>query len=143
MKNPVPAILLVGGLLGAPMPATVLAQDSLGRYIDDATLSTRVKRALVDDPALGAARISVEAQQGIVLISGFANSEEEKTRAASVAGSVPEVREVQNNLIVRNPVEGIEDSERSASRAIDSSGGSAPGAPRDTARSGSTGVYRY
>ncbi|HVQ05048.1 MAG TPA: BON domain-containing protein, partial [Burkholderiaceae bacterium] len=56
-----------------------------------------------EDPEVAATRISVETLKGTVQLSGFATSETERQRAAQLARSVPDVREVRNDVIVRAP----------------------------------------
>ncbi len=83
--------------------AVTSGQSTVGQYVDDATITSRVKSRFSDDPQVSAMRISVETLKGVVDLSGFAVSEEEKSRAGQVARTVPEVKEVRNNIIVRRP----------------------------------------
>jgi osmotically-inducible protein OsmY len=46
-------------------------------------------------------RINVETLKGVVQLSGFATSQAEKDKAAAIARSVPDVRSVQNDIVVR------------------------------------------
>lgn len=120
MMKAIPATLLVAGLLAVPVSSAVFAEESagrsqdsasgtsrspdsssVGRYIDDAAITARIKGRFVEDSSVSALGISVETKNGIVQISGFANSEAEKARAASIASSVPDVRQVQNNIVVK------------------------------------------
>ena len=78
-------------------------QSSTGEYVDDATITTRVKSRFAEDQAVAATRISVETLKGVVQLSGFAVSEAEKQRAAQIAASVPGVKQVQNAVVVRPP----------------------------------------
>jgi hyperosmotically inducible periplasmic protein len=48
-------------------------------------------------------RIQVESNNGIVQLSGFAVSEAERQRAAQIAASVPDVKQVQNAIAVQPP----------------------------------------
>ena len=99
--------LLAGMLAVASLLATGCAvtdrQSSVGQYVDDATISTRVKSRMAADPAVSAARIEVETLNGTVQLAGFAKSQEEKDKAAQIARSVPDVKDVRNNIIVRPP----------------------------------------
>lgn len=60
-----------------------------------------MKKRFAEDPTVAATRISVETMNGTVQLSGFATSETERTRAAQIARSVPDVRDVRNDVIVR------------------------------------------
>lgn len=85
-------------LAGAP-DGPVLA--STGTAIDDTLITTKIKAAYVQDPLVGALDIHVDTYRGIVRLGGTANSEAEKARAAELARSIEGVREIQNNIQVR------------------------------------------
>src|SRR5690606_11847290 len=46
-----------------------------GQTVDDATLTAKVKAALVDNPTTAARRINVTTYSGVVQLSGFVNSD--------------------------------------------------------------------
>lgn len=83
--------------------AVTSGQERTGEYVDDATITTRVKARFAEDQTVAATRISVETLKGVVQLSGFATSEAEKQRAAQIAASVPGVKQVQNAVVVRAP----------------------------------------
>lgn len=67
---------------------------------DDATISTRVKTALLNDPQISALHIDVTSQQGVVTLSGTAKSAGDEQKAVAVARGVPGVKDVRSNLKV-------------------------------------------
>lgn len=73
-------------------------QESTGEYIDDTTITTRVKAALLADKQVSGMAINVETFKGTVQLSGFANSTQEKEKAAEVARSVKGVKSVNNDI---------------------------------------------
>lgn len=77
-------------------------QSSMGQYVDDATITTRVKARMAEDPAVSAMRIQVETLNGTVQLAGFAATQAEKDKAGALARGVPDVRDVRNNIIVRS-----------------------------------------
>ncbi len=89
------ATLVTGGC------AVTSGQSSVGQYVDDATIATRVKARFAEDTQVSAMRIQVEALKGTVQLAGFATSQAEKDRAGQLARGVPDVKEVRNNIIVR------------------------------------------
>jgi osmotically-inducible protein OsmY len=95
------ASILVLALLGTAGCAVTSGQSSVGQYVDDATITTRVKTRFAEDPKVSAMRISVETLNGTVQLSGFAVNDTERRRAAEIARSVPDVRDVRNDVIVR------------------------------------------
>lgn len=78
-------------------------QSAVGEYVDDATITTRVKARFAEDSRVSAMRISVETMKGEVLLSGFVRNQDEKERAADIASRVPGVNKVRNNIVVRDP----------------------------------------
>jgi hyperosmotically inducible periplasmic protein len=89
------ALLFTGGC------AVTSGQSTVGQFVDDATITTRVKARMAEDPAVSAMRISVETLNGTVQLSGFATSQSEKDRAATLVRGVSDVRDVRNNIVVR------------------------------------------
>lgn len=76
-------------------------QQTVGAYIDDATLTTRVKGKFADDPTVSAMSISVETLNGTVQLAGFAKSSTEKMRAEELARNTSGVQRVRNDIVVR------------------------------------------
>jgi hyperosmotically inducible protein len=98
----VAAMVAVMAVIAAGCSVTS-GQESVGAYVDDATITTRVKSRFAEDKTVAATRIQVETLKGVVQLSGFAVSEAEKQRAAQIAASVPGVKQVQNAVVVRPP----------------------------------------
>jgi hyperosmotically inducible protein len=76
-------------------------QETVGAYVDDATITTSVKAKFVEDKTVDAASIKVETLNGTVSLSGFAKSSAEKAQAEYLARHTKGVREVRNSLAVR------------------------------------------
>jgi osmotically-inducible protein OsmY len=70
--------------------------------IDDATITARVKTALLNDPQVGGTKIDVETTRGVVTMSGTVKSEAEATRAVQLAKQATGVKDVKSTLQV-NP----------------------------------------
>lgn len=81
--------------------AVVRDQQSVGAYVDDATITTRVKARFADDPKVSAMAIQVETLKGTVQLSGFAKSSAERASAETIAKAVPGVTRVINDIAVR------------------------------------------
>jgi len=93
------SVIAIGFLLGAC--AGGAHKQSTGDYIDDATISTKVKAALVQNPQTKAGQIEVETFKGVVQLSGFVASKAEASEAQRVAQSVAGVQRVENKLSIR------------------------------------------
>ena len=75
---------------------------SLGTKLDDTVITTKVKAALYDDPAVRGSAVSVQTVDGVVQLSGFVASRAEANRAVEIARGVDNVRNVLNRMTVRN-----------------------------------------
>lgn len=69
--------------------------------IDDATITARVKAALMANKATKARRINVDTKDGAVVLRGTSRSEPEKTLAEELARAVDGVKSVDNQITVR------------------------------------------
>jgi osmotically-inducible protein OsmY len=81
--------------------ADMQRQESVGEVLDDTVVTSKVKAAFVQDEQVGALRINVTTYKGIVQLSGFANSAQEADHAAAVARTVPGVRQVKNDILLK------------------------------------------
>src|SRR5262245_65758413 len=108
------AALALAAMLVAAACTPTRTQKTAGETIDDATLTAKVKAALSDDPVTKARQIEVETYRGVVQLGGFVDTTQEKARATTVAQSVTGVKEVRNDLEVRQQV-----AERSAGEVVD------------------------
>ena len=86
---------LLSGCAGTPK------HESTGEFIDDSTITTKVKTALLDHKAVSAKAITVETFKGTVQLSGFVNNEDEKRRAEELTRSVGGVKSVVNGIEVK------------------------------------------
>ncbi len=76
-------------------------QQTVGAYVDDAGITTAVKAKFAEDKTVAATSISVETLNGVVQLSGFAKSSDEKNQAEMLARNTKNVREVRNSIVVR------------------------------------------
>ena len=88
-------------LLTAPGCAVTRGQESVGNYVDDATITTQVKSRFVENKLVDAASISVETMKGTVMLSGFAKNGAERNTAENIARGVKGVTSVRNEIAVR------------------------------------------
>lgn len=103
MNKTIYACTLAIGLAGLGLGGCAVkeGQSSVGEYIDDKTIATRVKTKFATDNTVSASRIEVESLNGTVQLTGFAESQAEKERAAAIARDVPDVKNVRNDIIVQ------------------------------------------
>jgi hyperosmotically inducible protein len=77
------------------------ASQTAGGVIDDSTVTAKVKSALIDDDSTKGGDIKVETRGGVVQLSGFVSSQEQKDAATKVAQSVTGVKSVNNGLGIK------------------------------------------
>ena len=76
-------------------------EQSTGEHIDDRATSMRVKHALADDPQYKYSMVDVKTFKGVTQLSGFVDTRDQKKRAVEIAKRTEGVREVQNNISVK------------------------------------------
>ncbi len=72
-----------------------------GQVVDDSMLTASVKTKLIEDSTTKAYEINVGTQNGVVQLTGFVDSTTMKARAGELARSVEGVKEVRNDLEIR------------------------------------------
>jgi hyperosmotically inducible protein len=73
-------------------------QEATGEYIDDSVITTKVKAAILEEPALKVAEINVETFKGVVQLSGFVTSQSNMAKAVQVARNVNGVKSVRDDM---------------------------------------------
>jgi hyperosmotically inducible protein len=89
------ALMLVTACSSTP------TRDSTGQYLDDATITTKVKAALLDDASLKSLEFKVDTFKGTVQLSGFVRSRQDASEAIRVAQTVGGVRDVKDDMQVK------------------------------------------
>jgi len=94
-------ISAVAALIVMPGCAVTRDQSTVGEYIDDAGITTRIKAKFVESKMVDATAISVETLNGEVMLSGFAKSAVERDLAGKIAADANGVKRVKNSIEVR------------------------------------------
>ena len=89
------ALLVVTLLLGTAGCA------STGGFFGDAAITTRVKTAIYNEPALKVMNIGVSTEENVVYLSGTVKSRAERAKAIQVARQVEGVKAVKSELVVK------------------------------------------
>jgi osmotically-inducible protein OsmY len=71
-------------------------KETTGQYVDDATVATRAKAALVKDKTVSASDFNIDVYKGNVTLTGVAKNQEEVNRAIDDIKHVPGVAGVKN-----------------------------------------------
>jgi len=75
--------------------------ESTGQYIDDATITAKVKEAILHDSQLKVMQVSVDTTDGTVVLSGAVDNNAQQLEAVKVASEVKGVVNVTDNLALR------------------------------------------
>lgn len=94
--------IAIASLVGLMAVGDLIAGETAGQYVDDSTITARVKSAFVGDPQVKAHQINVKTYKGVVELNGFVDSSSMIAEATQDAEKVPGVRKVDNNLAIKN-----------------------------------------
>jgi hyperosmotically inducible periplasmic protein len=95
------AVVTAGTALAVlPGCAVTRGQESVGAYVDDASITAAVKAEFAGNKEVDATSIKVETLNGEVLLSGFAKSWDEKSAAESITRNTKGVKAVRNQIVV-------------------------------------------
>ena len=105
MKIKLAGLILVTSLAALPLSmmtgcAVTSGRESAGEYVDDKTMSTKIKTALARDPEVKAHQVNVTTFRGSVQLSGFVDSQAQKDRATEIVKNMEGVTELHNDLVV-------------------------------------------
>lgn len=100
MKKLLMALMTAISLAGcAGMNASPTTRTA-GQAIDDVTIGTKLKAALVADPELSALKINVDTTQGAVRLRGEVKSMALRRKAEELARKIEGVKSVDNQLVI-------------------------------------------
>lgn len=101
LRTSIASAVAVIALVTASGCAVTRGQETVGAYVDDASITTSVKARYVDNKDVDAASIKVETLNGTVMLSGFAKNATERSSAETIASNVKGVKGVRNAIVVR------------------------------------------
>ncbi|MCS2149266.1 molecular chaperone OsmY [Scandinavium manionii] len=78
------------------------SMNKVGNFMDDSSITAKVKAALVDHDSIKSTDISVKTDDKVVTLSGFVESQAQAEQAVSVAKGVEGVSSVSDKLHVRD-----------------------------------------
>jgi osmotically-inducible protein OsmY len=74
---------------------------SAGRVVDDKRITADIKADLRSEPTYKFSDVDVKTFDGVVQLSGFVSSDDQKQRAGQIAQGVQGVAQVQNNILLK------------------------------------------
>lgn len=76
-------------------------QKETKRVVSDSWITSKVKSKLLGDEGLKSLKVSVETHQGVVLLSGFVETENQIQQAEKIAAATEGVKSVKNSLVLK------------------------------------------
>ena len=99
------ALALLGACGKAPEPVAAVVSPSehatLSAQVDDAVVTSGVKKALLAEPTIRSFDLQVETQNGTVQLSGFVKDQAQIDKALEVTRSVADVISVENGISLK------------------------------------------
>ena len=94
------AIMAVTALTGCKSSSSE-SERSAGRAMDDRAISEKVAEKLKNEPVYKFTDVDVRTFGGVVQLSGFVSTDDQKNRAEDIAESVDGVTRVINNISLK------------------------------------------
>jgi hyperosmotically inducible protein len=88
---------LIGGAAGGGY-AVATDERQTSRMVDDSTITSRIKSAMVKDDLIKAYQVDVDTVEGHVTLTGVVKTRQESQRAVQIAGHEAGVKSVRDNL---------------------------------------------
>lgn len=76
-------------------------QKNVKRIASDSYITSKVKGNLLKDEGLKSLKVSVKTHQGVVLLSGFVETEDQIQQAEKIAAATEGVKSVKNGLVLK------------------------------------------
>ena len=76
-------------------------QKEVKRVVKDSVITSKVKGSLLKDEGLKSLKVSVKTNQGVVLLSGFVETEDQIKQAGKIASEIEGVKSVENSLLLK------------------------------------------
>ncbi|MFO7325777.1 MAG: BON domain-containing protein [Pseudomonadota bacterium] len=94
------AVVLMAGV-ALPGCNVFRGQSTAGQYVDDVSITARVKAKLLDSKEVEGLEVNVDSTNGAVTLTGWADTEAEARTAGRIARDVEGVKSVDNQLQVK------------------------------------------
>ena len=91
-------VVVALGLRGC---GAISAQEEPEQFMNSAIITSSIRTRLVQASGLETLSLTVETLQGQVLLSGFAQTQEQKDMAGKIANNTEGVTKVINNIVVQ------------------------------------------
>lgn len=100
MRTSINTVAITAVVLLAAGCSVFKGQKTAGEFVDDSTIATRAKAALVKDSTVSATDFNIDVYKGEVTLTGVAKSQSEVERAIDDIKRVDGVKSVKNSTRV-------------------------------------------
>jgi hyperosmotically inducible protein len=76
-------------------------KKAVKRIVGDSVITSKVKGSLLKDEGLKSLNVSVKTNQGVVILSGFVETEDQIQQAGKIAADTEGVKSVKNSLLIK------------------------------------------
>jgi len=103
MQSTLKKMVMAGGLAACVvmMGCSSTSDRTEGRQLDDRIVNSKVKDALEDSTVYKFPEVRAMTYGGVVQLSGFVDTQDQKTKAAELARKIEGVHEVINNISIK------------------------------------------
>jgi hyperosmotically inducible periplasmic protein len=103
MKTTLKVLAIAVAFIAATSGCQTFTGRSLGEIFDNKTMTGTVKTKLVRDHAQNLTWVNVDAKDGVVYLTGNAQTSAQKARATELAAETRGVKRVVNDIVVNSP----------------------------------------
>jgi len=103
MRTTFKTLAVAVALIAAASGCRTMTGRTAGQTVDNKTTVATVKAKLVADRIQNLGWVNVDANEGVVYLTGNAQTAEQKARATELAQQVHGVKRVVNNIVVNTP----------------------------------------
>lgn len=100
MKNYI--ITVVCGLMLFTACSSSTTKESTGQYVDSSVITSKVKSSFLKDDLINTFDINVVTFKDVVQLSGFVDNDQQKDKAYKLAKNTKGVKDVINNIEVKD-----------------------------------------
>jgi osmotically-inducible protein OsmY len=101
MKNVFRGSWVLVSILILALAGCAGAGEKTGTYVDDSTITTKVKSDLLAAKDISSTHISVATTNGVVTLTGTAATAQESNKASQIAHGVAGVKGVENDIRIQ------------------------------------------
>jgi hyperosmotically inducible periplasmic protein len=101
LKSKVFMLAACASLMAFPVVNYAAATETATQFVKGTSITADVKARLLADPDIKSLHVSVKTDKGVVTLSGYVHTDDQKKKAEDLASAVDGVKSVNNKLVVK------------------------------------------